>query len=85
MQPALVERDAVDPLAAAQPAGAVRDDPAGIARAPGPAADWPELGLPDYRQYAVPVGHFEMIDHVPTLEAVEAVEAVMAELDGAAS
>ncbi|MEU9801247.1 hypothetical protein [Streptomyces sp. NPDC051000] len=59
-----------------------RDDPADIAATPGPVADWPGLGLSDHRQYAVPVDHFEMIDHAPTLEAVEA---VMAELDGAAS
>ncbi|MFD5733323.1 thioesterase domain-containing protein [Streptomyces sioyaensis] len=55
-----------------------RDDPADIAATPGPVVDWPDLGLPDYRQYAVPVDHFEMINHTPTLEAVEA---VMAELD----
>ncbi|MFE9853412.1 thioesterase domain-containing protein [Streptomyces sp. NPDC005576] len=59
-----------------------RDDPADIAATPGPVVDWPDLGLPDFRQYAVPVDHFEMVEHVPTLEAVEA---VMTELDEAAS
>ncbi|BFV59648.1 hypothetical protein KCMC57_up47520 [Kitasatospora sp. CMC57] len=55
-----------------------RDDPADIAATPGPVTDWPDLGLPDYRQYPVSVDHFEMINHAPTLEAVEN---VLAELD----
>ncbi|MDW4909138.1 thioesterase domain-containing protein [Streptomyces sp. ADMS] len=55
-----------------------RDDPADIARTAHPVTDWPDLGLPDYQQYAVPVDHFEMINHAPTLATVEA---VMAEID----
>lgn len=48
-----------------------RDDPADVERTVHPVTDWPELGLPDFHQYEVPVDHFEMIAHMPTLKAVE--------------
>ncbi|MFJ3509511.1 phosphopantetheine-binding protein [Streptomyces luteogriseus] len=48
-----------------------RDDPSDIERTLHPVTDWPDLGLTDYQQYQVPVDHFEMIVHEPTLKAVE--------------
>lgn len=48
-----------------------RDDPSDVERTAHPVTDWPDLGLADYRQFHVPVDHFEMIVHEPTLKAVE--------------
>ncbi|MFH8804234.1 thioesterase domain-containing protein [Streptomyces sp. NPDC017936] len=55
-----------------------RDDPADVERTPHEVTDWPDLGLPDFWQHHVPVDHFEMIAHEPTLRAVEE---VLTELD----
>jgi thioesterase domain-containing protein/acyl carrier protein len=48
-----------------------RDDPSDVARTPSPVTDWPDLGLSDFELHEVPVDHFEMINHVPTVRAVE--------------
>ncbi|MGW7377997.1 thioesterase domain-containing protein [Streptomyces sp. NPDC054794] len=40
--------------------------------------DWTEMGLKDFRCHDVPVGHYEMLRHQPTLMAIEA---SLAELD----
>ncbi|WP_189702208.1 thioesterase domain-containing protein [Streptomyces chromofuscus] len=50
-----------------------RDDPSDVALTPHPVTDWPDLGLADFQLHAVSVDHFEMINHEPTLRAVEAV------------
>ncbi|MEU3613636.1 phosphopantetheine-binding protein [Streptomyces sp. NPDC006872] len=48
-----------------------RDNPSDVEGTLHPVTDWPDLGLGDYKQYWVPVDHFEMIAHEPTLRAVE--------------
>ncbi|MFG3309803.1 thioesterase domain-containing protein [Streptomyces wuyuanensis] len=48
-----------------------RDDPSDMACTLHSVVDWPDLGLSDFALHDVPVDHFEMINHEPTVHAVE--------------